>query len=217
MAPKMAAPTQPKSGRRTPPSSANQAVTQQKYSSSNPLVRYANQRFFRALDSLAGLAPASTVLDAGCGEGVVLSRLSNHPARRMFGLDLDPARLRLTRSRLPGQALVVGDLHNLPFASASFDLVLALEVFEHIGDPNQALREVFRVSRRFLLASVPNEPWWRIGNMLRFKYLSHFGNTPEHIQHWSARGFRKFLSQHFSVQALRTPFLWTFGLAQKHF
>ena len=216
MAPKMAAPSHPSPGRRTPRSSPNQASTQQKYSSNNPLVRYANQRFFRALDSLADLATASTILDAGCGEGVVLSRLSRGPGRRTFGLDLDPARLRLTRWRLPGQALVVGDIHNLPFSAACFDLVLALEVFEHIGDPDQALREAFRVSRRYLLASVPNEPWWRIGNMLRFKYLSHFGNTPEHIQHWSARGFRKFLSQHFSVQALRTPFLWTFGLAQKH-
>ena len=204
-----------RTGRRTPPSSANQAATQQKYSSKNPLARYANQRFFRALDSLAALAPADSVLDAGCGEGVVLSRFSDQAARRMIGLDLDPARLRLTRSRLPGQALVVGDLHNLPFSSAAFDLVLALEVFEHIGDPEQALREVFRVSRHYLLASVPNEPWWRIGNMLRFKYLRHFGNTPEHIQHWSARGFRAFLSRAFSVDALKTPFLWTFGLAHK--
>jgi ubiquinone/menaquinone biosynthesis C-methylase UbiE len=216
MSTKMVAPTQPRSARPTPRSSPNQASTQQKYSSNNPLARYANQRFFRALDSLAGRATASTILDAGCGEGVVLNRLSNHPAQRIFGLDLDPARLLLTRSRLPGQALIVGDIHNLPFSSASFDLVLALEVFEHIGDPDQALREVFRVSRQFLLASVPNEPWWRIGNMLRFKYLRHFGNTPEHIQHWSARGFRKFVSHHFSVAALKTPFLWTFALAQKH-
>jgi len=211
----MADPPGARSGRRTPRSSANQAAIQQKYSSNNPLIRYANQQFFRALDSLAGLASAGSVLDAGCGEGVVLSRLSNLPARRLFGLDLDPARLRLTRGRLPGQALVVGDLHNLPFSSAAFDLVLALEVFEHIGDPDQALREVFRVSRRYLLASVPNEPWWRIGNMLRFKYLRHFGNTPEHIQHWSVRGFRAFLSRSFSVDTLKTPFLWTFALAHK--
>ena len=215
MAPSMADPYRPSSGRRTPLSSPNQASTQQKYTSNNPLVRYANQRFFRALDSLAGRATASSILDAGCGEGVVLSRLSGRAGRQIFGLDLDPARLLLTRSRQPAQALVVGDIHNLPFCSAAFDLVLALEVFEHIGDPNQALREVFRVSRKYLLASVPNEPWWRIGNLLRFKYLRHFGNTPEHIQHWSTRGFRRFLSRHFSVDALKTPFLWTFALARK--
>lgn len=203
--------------RRTARSSPNLAPSQQKYRSSNPLIRYANQRFFRAIDSLADQAGASSILDAGCGEGIVLNRLSGVPGRQIFGLDLDPARLQLTRSRLPGQVLVLGDIHNLPFASTSFDLVLALEVFEHLGSPREALREVLRVTRNYLLASVPNEPWWRIGNMLRFKYLRHFGNTPEHIQHWSARGFRKFLSQHSVVVALKTPFLWTFALARKSF
>ena len=198
-----------------PYSSPNVSVSQVKYSDSNPLVRFANRRFFGVIDQALEAIPTGPVLDAGCGEGVILERLEDRDGNGIFGMDLDLARLRLAKAQQPTRSLVVGDLHRLPFATASFNLVLVLEVFEHVGDPQQALEEVSRVSRKYLLASVPNEPWWRIGNMLRLKYLRHFGNTPEHIQHWTMWGFRHFIANHFSVVKLKTPFLWTFILARK--
>lgn len=198
-----------------PYSSPNVAVSQVKYSDANPLIRFANRRFFLAIDSLLESIPSVSVLDAGCGEGVILDRVERQNGKGIFGMDLDLARLRLAKAQRPTRNLVVGDLHRLPFAAAAFNLVLVLEVFEHVGDPGQALEEVSRVSRKYLLASVPNEPWWRIGNMLRLKYLRHFGNTPEHIQHWTTWGFRRFIANHFSVVKLKTPFLWTFILAHK--
>lgn len=198
-----------------PYSSPNASVSQVKYSDSNPLVRFANRRFFGAIDQALEAIPTGPLLDAGCGEGVILERLENRDGNGIFGMDLDLSRLRLAKAHDPSLNLVVGDLHRLPFTAASFNLVLVLEVFEHVGDPHQALEEVSRVSREYLLASVPNEPWWRIGNMLRFKYLRHFGNTPEHIQHWTLWGFRRFIAGRFSVVKLKNPFLWTFILARK--
>jgi hypothetical protein len=44
-----------------------------------------------------------------------------------------------------------------------------------------------------VVVSVPYEPWFRIGNVLRGKHLSGFGNHPEHVQHWNLRSFEKFL------------------------
>ncbi len=124
-------------------------------------------------------------------------------------------RAQVAGSRMPSAMLAASDVHSMPFPSESFDLVLMLEVFEHVGNPGVALEEVTRVSRKYLLASVPNEPWWRLGNMLRFKYLRDFGNTPEHIHHWSSRRFMHFISGSFKVLELRQPFLWTFILAEK--
>ena len=198
-----------------PRSSPNVAISQVKYTDPNPLLRFANQRFFGAIDSLLEPLSVGTVLYAGCGEGVILDRLNGRIGEHVFGMDLDRARLSHGNPVMPSRSLVVGDIHQLPFATASFDLVLVLEVFEHVGDPQLALREAFRVGQRYLLASVPNEPWWRIGNMLRLKYLRQWGNTPEHIQHWNVWGFRRFIASLFSIVKLKTPFLWTFVLARK--
>lgn len=136
-------------------------------------------------------------------------------APRIVGVELDPRRAILARSINPEAHIAIADVQRLPFPRACLDLVIMAEVFEHVGGPEAALKEAARVSRKYLLASVPNEPWWRIGNMIRLKYLRNLGNTPEHINHWSARGFARFLSQSFSVLELKKPFLWTFALATK--
>lgn len=198
---------------RPPPTSApNLAPTQAKYTDPSPLVQFANARFFRALGEMLGSVNARSILDAGCGEGEILGRLQG---TRAFGVDIDLERVGFAQDRISGGGLGVADVQRMPFHSESFELVLMLEVFEHVGDPQAALAEAARVTKRYLLASVPNEPWWRIGNMLRLKYLRDFGNTPEHIQHWSVGGFKRFISNSFTVLEVKKPFLWTFVLAEK--
>jgi SAM-dependent methyltransferase len=194
------------------PSALNLGPTQAKYSDPNPLVRFANRRFFQALAKLLSEVPFRSVLDAGCGEGLVLGRIQSP---QVVGIDLDRQRVILARASQPRPSVAVANVERLPFAPASFDLVIMLEVFEHVGNPETALKEVARVSREYLLASVPNEPWWRIGNIIRLKYLRGLGNTPEHINHWSTQGFARFLSHSFSVLLLERPFLWTFALGRK--
>ena len=193
-------------------SAPNLGPTQTKYTDRSSLVRFANQRFFSALGEMLGSVRAKSILDAGCGEGEILERIESTSA---FGVDLDQQRVSIARSRNSNGTLGVADVQRLPFHDRAFDLVLMLEVFEHVGDPAQALSEVARVTDRYLLASVPNEPWWRIGNMMRLKYLRAFGNTPEHLHHWSTRSFRRFIARSFQVIQVRRPFLWTFILAQK--
>ena len=196
-------------------SSKNLAGYQGKYRDRSLFLRYANRRFFQTIDSLVGRLPYGSLLDAGCGEGMILKRLATNGHASYTGIDLDPARVALADQNSASGMLLVGNVQNLPFADNAFDLVLLLEVFEHVGDPDQALREVHRVARTYLLASVPNEPWWRIGNMVRLKYLHQWGNTPEHINHWSVRSFRRFLRDRFSITEVRTPLLWTFIVGEK--
>ncbi|MBO7634213.1 MAG: hypothetical protein J6S72_07510, partial [Lachnospiraceae bacterium] len=59
--------------------------------------------------------------------------------------------------------------------------------------PAKALKELERVSAKYILVTVPNEPLWRILNMVRGAYLKDFGNTPGHIQHWNKRQFIKMI------------------------
>src|SRR4030065_660295 len=71
---------------------------------------------------------------------------------------------------------------------------LILEVREHLDQPLDALRELNRVSRKYVLLSVPYEPWFRLGNLARGRHLSRFGNHPEHVNLWSRSGFSRFVA-----------------------
>lgn len=197
------------------PSSPNLAPFQAKYRDRSRLVQYANRQFLRTIDSLVASAKPKTVLDAGCGEGMTLQYLQPRSSFRAVGLDLDPARLQLGAADPATPPLVCGNGEELPFPDGAFEMVMVLEVLEHVGRPERALREAHRVCTRYLLASVPNEPWWHIGNLLRLKYVRQLGNTPEHINHWTLPGFKRFVGRHFRVTKIATPVLWTVLLAEK--
>jgi SAM-dependent methyltransferase len=68
-----------------------------------------------------------------------------------------------------------------PFADGEFALATAIEVLEHVPDPEGTLAEMARVARGgHVLVSVPREPLWRALNVARGAYLRDLGNTPGH-------------------------------------
>jgi SAM-dependent methyltransferase len=168
-------------------------VAQEKYHVNNPVVAFLVRRFFARVGAVTDAVSPESVLDAGCGEGELLRR-------GVFGsagtVSLDRSREALAEIRTHTKAArpVCGSVLQLPFASASFDVVVCLEVLEHLADPAAAVEELLRVARRAVVLSVPYEPYFRLGNLLRGKYLSGLGNHPEHIQHWNPRRFRAFLA-----------------------
>lgn len=97
----------------------------------------------------------------------------------------------------------------LPFEDGSFDCVCALEVLEHLERPDDALIEMARVASSSLVLSVPREPAWRIAHLLAGRDIRSFGNTPGHVNHWSARAFRRLVSRYGSIRRVACPFPWT--------
>lgn len=183
--------------------------TYDKYASQNPIERAMMRRFLAALDDMVdGLAPTA-LLEVGVGEGEILQRMTaRFPGARAIGLDLPDEHLAVEWERrgLPAE---FGDVAALRFADGEFDLVMAIEVLEHVPDPDQALAELARVCRGVVVLSVPSEPVWRIGNMARGRYLREWGNTPGHVNHWGRRGFVRAVSRHFDVEAVASPLPWT--------
>jgi SAM-dependent methyltransferase len=96
----------------------------------------------------------------------------------------------------------------LPFPDGEFDLVLFLEVLEHLPAPRLALDEARRVCRGELVASVPREPIWRVLNLVRGAYWRRLGNTPGHLQHWGRRSFLRLLRERWIVRNVATPTPW---------
>jgi SAM-dependent methyltransferase len=183
--------------------------TYAKYTTRNPIERRLVAGFFAALDGSLPDQPPDTVLEVGVGEGEVSARLrAQYAAATIVGADLpDPARPADWRER--GIVGLFADIAHLPFPSRSFDLIMAIEVLEHVPDPAAALRELARLSRGHLVLSVPREPVWRMANMARGRYLAALGNTPGHVQHWSRRRFADLVGAEFDIVTVRTPFPWT--------
>jgi 2-polyprenyl-3-methyl-5-hydroxy-6-metoxy-1,4-benzoquinol methylase len=185
--------------------------TYDKYGSTNPVVKRLMAGFERSLGELFERAAPRSVLDVGCGEGVLTHRWAQALDGRVVGIDLeDPTIQAEWESRLaPNLEYRVMKAENLPFADGEFDLACAIEVLEHVPDPDHTVGEMARVSSGHLLVSVPREPLWRALNMARGAYVRDFGNTPGHVNHWSKRSFIELLSRHGEVVEARSPFPWT--------
>jgi SAM-dependent methyltransferase len=189
-----------------------------KYGSTNPVVRRLMAGFEGTLDELFHQADPQSLLDVGCGEGVLTHQWAQElgEGRRVVGIDLDDPALHAewAKRTAPNLEYRVMKAENLPFADNEFDAAAAIEVLEHVPDPEHTVAEMARVAQRWLLVSVPREPLWRGLNMARGAYWKDLGNTPGHVNHWSKRSFVSLLSRHGEVVQARSPFPWTMLLVR---
>ena len=190
-----------------------------KYTNSGRVGRILVDRFYGVVEGLlqSCASELSAVLEIGVGEGFSTQRIRGMLSE---GMTLEASEYRadlaqLAQQRNPGIRISQESIYALKRDSDSFDLVLCLEVLEHLEDPEAALKELARVSRKYAIVSVPREPIWRMLNLMRGKYISALGNTPGHLQHWSTRAFRNFVEPVFHVLAVRTPLPWTVMLLEK--
>jgi 2-polyprenyl-3-methyl-5-hydroxy-6-metoxy-1,4-benzoquinol methylase len=186
--------------------------TYDKYGSTNPVVRRLMSGFEGALGELFASAAPGSVLDVGCGEGVLVHGWAQRlPDVRFVGTDLQEESIQTgwARHAAPNLEYRVVEGAALPFGADEFELASAIEVLEHVPDPERTLAEMARCASRHLLVSVPREPLWRALNMARGAYWPALGNTPGHVNHWSRRSFVQLLSRHGEVVEMRSPFPWT--------
>ncbi|MCK5783415.1 MAG: class I SAM-dependent methyltransferase [Desulfobacterales bacterium] len=189
-----------------------------KYLSGNPLSRLLIRRFLSAIISMisSNALPRNKILDVGCGEGIIPRQLlSLWPSVVLHGLDIAPELLKVAQKLVPGMGCFAGSIDALPLPDRTYDLVCCTEVLEHLERPKSALSEIMRVGKKHFLFSVPNEPWWRIANMIRGAYWPEWGNTPGHLNHWNTERFVRLLSNYSEVVVVKRPFPWTLVLCRK--
>lgn len=185
----------------------------QKYTAKNPAIKWLTERFVDRLDAMiartaADTLPATNPFEVGAGEGVISQKLFDRFGSAV-GLDLPDAGLREEWRSRPGPHYLHGDAEKLPFNDDQFDLLVCVEVLEHLHDPEAGLRELARVTSRHLLLSVPREPIFRGSNLLTGRYLKDLGNTPGHLNHWSKRSFTAFVGTVADVKAVASPYPWS--------
>lgn len=135
------------------------------------------------------------VLDVGTGVGYGANLIAQ-VAEKVYGIDYDPETIRYASQRYGSKRLefFIGDVASLPFQANSMDVVVSLEVIEHVPDHNRFLKEVCRVLKPegISLVSTPNE---ETTSLFRRKV----GFTYEaHVSEVGLAAFRKELQKHFA-------------------
>lgn len=180
----------------------------------NPIVRRLMDRLFNRVRQQLGPLRPQTYLDAGCGEGHALHELRELlPNAQVTGFDLNPDAVAFCQAQHPEATFTVESIYDLPYADGQFDVVVCMEVLEHLETPQIALHELARVCGGDLILSVPFEPWFQLGNLARGKYREGWGNHPEHIQHWGLRSFRRFVERETKLVDISVHEAWPWIVA----
>lgn len=179
-----------------------------KYQSGNIIVRRLIESFFQKLEKQLYSIEFESLLDAGCGEGETLERVRTVLPMRVEGFDINPQCVSFCQQRHVKYCFTQQNIYSLPWRDNEFDIALCMEVLEHLERPEVALQELLRVSHLGIIISVPHEPWFLLGNLFRGKYLTTWGNHPEHIQHWNPKSLKRFLMPYAQVASINNAFPW---------
>lgn len=187
-----------------------------KHQNQNPVQKILIDNFYKNLFEMAKPLKCEKILDVGCGEGFTLKKLQERNiGKDNEGIDYSKDAIKIGKNIYPELKLFEGNVYDLAYKDKVFDLSICTEVLEHLEDPAKAVEEIKRVTKKYIIFSVPNEPFFIMANFLRGKYLRSFGNHPEHINHWTFIGFEKFLKSHgLKIVKNKHPFAWTLILAK---
>lgn len=193
------------------------SFSKEKYHSKNPIARKLILGFMENLLSLAKQSGSTRFLEVGCGEGQICGLLAKN-GFQVRGFDISEDAVAVARSEAEKHTLDIHfsrkDLYELDPGKDSEQTVICCEVLEHVEDPEKAIRKIFSVAEDYVILSVPHEPLWRFMNLMRGKYLTEWGNTPGHIQHWTKREFVRFVSRYAKVLSVQSPTPWTMLLCE---
>ena len=165
-----------------------------KHESKNPLVKFFNDKLKRdIIEAVENYNPQS-ILDIGCGEGFITSLLAERfEDADVIGLDIEEEYIKFAKTFNKRKNIFYGvnGIYTLP--PKTYDLILATELLEHLETPRKAIDCLKKVSKGIILITIPNEPYFRLGNLCSLKYITRFGNTPGHLHTWSRGTISKLL------------------------
>ncbi len=189
----------------------------EKHSTNNPIGKLALKNFMNTVvGSVKSLKPES-ILDVGSGEGFTLARFHTEKiGKKLEGIEYMKEALELGKKLHPHIQTKPGNIYKLPYKDNMFDLVLSTEVLEHLDEPGKGLKELIRVSKKYVLLTVPNEPWFTVQRFMRGRNMLKLGAHPEHVNLWTSKKFEDFVKNHnVKIVHKKQPFPWIMILAEK--
>lgn len=157
----------------------------------------ANHWWFKAkrqyvAQALAWFGPATAgakVLDVGCGTGAVMEQMKSL-GYEAYGVDMSADALHYCEAK--ELAVTLGTAENIAYPDANFDVVLALDVLEHVPDHAAAMREIARVLKPggIFVSTVPAHPW----------LFSYHDVALHHVRRYRRAEFKKILETALTVE-----------------
>ncbi len=171
--------------------------------------------FLRILSRLVNSLGVNKILDVGCGEGLIIEYLiSKNKDLSIEGVDISNQAIAMAGQLCPSSSFRQGDICNIDYRDKSFDLILAIEVLEHLVNPEKAIRQAHRISRKYCIFSVPLEPYFSMCNFIRGKNIHRWGSPAEHLWRWSVKQFSVLLHNHFNKVKFQIVFPWIIALCE---
>lgn len=169
------------------------------YQSNNPITKSLINNYYKCMKKIISnySKQDDRILEVGCGAGESSMKIASMLSGQYFEVsEYDERYLVNLRKYRPELRASKENVYEINRDENEFDIVFLLEVLEHLDDYNKALSELFRVAKKYVVISVPNEPMWKILNFLRGKYWKDLGNTPGHINHWSKHKILNLLGEY---------------------
>lgn len=192
------------------------------YASINPISQFLYNSFYSKLNSLIypNLFGGEKILEVGCGCGESSLRIHSmlskiKPCVYFEASDFDRRYVEVINSMNFPFSVKQENVYEMDRETNSINMVFLLEVLEHLEKPEKAISELFRVSKQYVIISVPNEPLWRMANLARGKYIGQWGNTPGHINHFNEKSLRELVAPYGKMKAVHKPFPWLMILFEK--
>lgn len=139
-------------------STLHDQIHSKRFNATSPIRRHAHAMQYQRFVDL--VPPGSTVLDAGCGEGMLSVMLAKHGCI-VTGVDLSEPNIEACKKYGADEGVservtfVVGDAEHLPAADRSFDYVVSSHVLEHLPDFVQGVREINRIATKGAVIAIP--------------------------------------------------------------
>ena len=122
-----------------------------------PTARHTRRFIFSLMQGLS----FKSVLDAGCGTGVLLQQIwEQYPHVQLTGSEYSPEGLEFAKKRLPSAEFHVLDL-STETSAGKFDLITCIDVLEHIPDDRAALKNLLAMTAGHMILSVPLGPLFK--------------------------------------------------------
>ncbi len=169
------------------------------------VVGYFYEKYRREVIARLAGVPNHHILEVGCGEGMMFDDTDIAPIQ----VDVSMRRVRYAKEK--GQAVLCGDGYHLPFADASFSVVLLIAMLEHTSQPWRVLAEARRVLKpggRAIMV-VPNDFTMSAGRLVLGKFPLRYPDhliltTPGRMRRWLSAGFT--IKEGFSLPFRGLPF-----------
>jgi methionine biosynthesis protein MetW len=169
-----------------------------------------NQKVSASIALLSKVMPSrdARIIELGCGDDSLVMEVANALGiRDIYGVDINDVVLKKAADK--GVKVFKADLNNdpLPFKDGFFDVVLMEEVIEHLVNPDNAVKEAYRILKAggLYLVSTPNLAWWHNRLALLFGYQPYWSecSTMYNVGKFK-RDIKQSLSSHLRLYTYKT-------------